>query len=72
MGVPQSAFPAAQEYPRVTINNITADNVGTYKDDAVDMSQASVTTSSQPAMTQSEPEPEPESSSDENYDDLPF
>lgn len=59
-----------EEYPRVTINNITADNVGTYKDDAVDMSQASVTTSSQPAMTQSEPEPE--SSSEENYDDLPF
>lgn len=58
-----------EEYPRVTISNITEQNVGTYKDDAVDMSRASVTTSSQP-MAQSEPEPE--SSGDDNYDDLPF
>ena len=59
------------EYPRVTVSNITADKVGTYEDDAVNvgnqvLNNAPVATPETNVTGEDEPEP------DKNYDDLPF
>jgi len=54
-----------EEYPRVTINNITESKVGTYNDNASDLG-AEILANTPKAV---EAEDEPES---ENYDDLPF
>lgn len=65
------------EFPRVTINNITPDKVGTYKDDAVNVGQA-VTNQAPPTIPQARPSQPPlvednqNTDGDNNYDDLPF
>ncbi len=69
------------EYPRVTISNITADKVGEYKDDAVNVGQSALnnTPTSAPANTATAPVTQAPAQQQNNvgggsneYDDLPF
>jgi hypothetical protein len=58
-----------EEYPRVTISNITESKVGTYTDDASDIGKETLVASTE-AVEQSTSNSSPDSS--DNYDDLPF
>jgi len=62
-----------EEYPRVTISNITPNNVGEYKDDAINVGEAALKSTS---TTQSAPvipdKQEENNTSNNEYDDLPF
>jgi hypothetical protein len=64
-----------EEYPRVTISNITPDKVGTYTDDAVNVGESALKSApaqaSAPAA-ETAPENEGSSSGGNEYDDLPF
>ena len=55
-----------EEYPRVTINNITESKVGSYNDNSSDIG-AEVLASVQPRVVDVEDEP-----ADDDYDNLPF
>jgi hypothetical protein len=59
-----------EEYPRVTINNITPEKVGTYTDTSVDLGATVLAKAEKetPKVVVAEEEP----SSEETYDDLPF
>ena len=66
-----------EEYPRVTISNITPDKVGTYKDDAVNVGETALntapTTAPSVAPTAQAQNTETGGSAGSNeYDDLPF
>ena len=66
-----------EEYPRVTISNITPDKVGEYKDDAINVGEAAVkNASAQVPTTQSAPvtpeKQEETGTPKDEYDDLPF
>ena len=59
-----------EEYPRVTIENITESKVGVYKDNAVDLGAAALAETSGTVETNTPDAPE--SSGSGEYDDLPF
>jgi len=56
-----------EEYPRVTISNITESKVGEYKDDATDLGKETIAATSK-AVTVAEEE----SGGSDDYEDLPF
>lgn len=63
------------EYPRVTISNITEANVGTYKDDAVDLTASNSLDDGDDNDNDNNPdldESDDTSVGGDNYDDLPF
>jgi hypothetical protein len=60
-----------EEYPRVTPSNITASNVGTFNDDAVDVGKSVLSASANAGAGAPEDSNSSTPSSD-NYDDLPF
>lgn len=64
-----------EEYPRVTITNITESNVGVYKDDVVNVGDSAIAATPNPA-TSSQPQdvPNPTASGTDggDYEDLPF
>lgn len=57
-----------EEYPRVTINNITESKVGEFTDDASDMGKEAIAENN---LSQNEPT-NANSGGGDNYDDLPF
>lgn len=59
-----------EEYPRVTISNITPDKVGTYVDNSVDVG-ASILSQAKSESNEEAPDPGKEGTGEE-YDDLPF
>lgn len=59
------------EYPRVTVSNITAENVGKYEDDAVNVGNQ-VLNNAPVATPETNVTEQGEDESDKNYDDLPF
>ena len=71
-----------EEYPRVTINNITPDKVGEFKDDSVNVGQTALQNAPAQAPVQapvtSAPVQQPSTTTNQNegdnheYDDLPF
>lgn len=68
----QASDLSTQETPRVTINNITKENVGTFTDDASDLGKE-VISSSNDDVNDDVPETMEESNDDNgDYDDLPF
>jgi hypothetical protein len=60
-----------EEYPRVTISNITESKVGTYTDNAVDVGQSVLDGGDDEDNSNDEPE-DGDASSSGDYDDLPF
>jgi hypothetical protein len=58
------------EYPRVTVSNMTADKVGTYEDNAVNVGNQVLSNAS--AAPETNVTEQGENVPDKNYDDLPF
>jgi len=58
-----------EEYPRVTISNITESKVGTYTDNATDLGKETLAATQESNVGESTGGNE---SSGDNYDDLPF
>jgi hypothetical protein len=61
-----------EEFPRVTISNITPDKVGTYTDDAVNVGESVLSSASNVPLKDKIVENEPPISTGDDYDDLPF
>ena len=57
-----------EEYPRVTISNITESKVGTFTDDATDLGKETLAETAKDVIT----EDENQSGDSSDYNDLPF